>query len=984
MFVSRLASLKKSARRRSLQRRSLRRIEALESRRVLATYFVDTTADTDTGVCAADNPASNIGCSIQSAILAANANPGGDTIRIPDGIYQLGSSFGFELEEAQDLSFVGNVANPAAVVIDGNNQFRLFDIFGSGVEHTVSFQGMTLQNGVASDGSGGAAINTFNDTNLVLDRVVIQNNLADLDSFSFLTSSGGGIQASGNVTITNSVLRDNVATNSGGAIDFSPFGGVSKTLTITDTTISGNTAGDSLIDLGVGGGVYVRGDDPVASFDGVTVDGNIAGDSGGGVYVAFGNVSVIASTFRNNVALGSDSGGGGLYVLGQGTTSPAFSVAGGSFESNSAVSGAGGFEAVDNGGTIDGTTFSLNQVTGVGTGFDQGGGGIAIISTTPSNASPVTFRNLLVTQNSAPSAGGIAAVDANLTIENSTILENDATGALIGSAGGIGAVSSAVVAPLVIRNSSILSNTAVLQAGGVGAIDVDIEMTATVVDDNEAFAGRAGGIGLAGQNVGNNPTLTTDAVTVSNNRSASDGGGIGVDSAAMSLFNTTVSGNQSFSGNGGGIAIVSGSGISDVRFSTIASNQAVAGSNLAAQNSSVAFQGSLFADGTAVALSTSFTSLGNNLDQSGTLGLSGSGDLSGVDPLLGALQDNGGPVATHALLPGSPAIDAGPLDGPSTDARGVTRPQDGDGVGGAAFDIGSYEASQILVSLVVDTTSDVDDGDFSPGNLSLREAVGLVNSGLATGTTITFDNTVFGVPQTITLAGTQIDVTSSVEIVGPGQNLLTISGNDTSRIFEFRGDLTEAVLSGVTLSDGLARIGPVDFGSGGAIYVDSARLTVRDSTISGNEAERDGGGISSFDGTGTGGSVLIENSVVTGNTSQANGGGISSGGSLTITDSTVTSNSATGVFAASGFGYGGGIDASGTTTLTRTIVSGNVAKEDGGGIVVSGSTTVSAGEISGNSAGSFGGGIALFSAVTRCREQHDFEQHRGRCRWRVV
>ena len=55
----------------------------------------------------------------------------------------------------------------------------------------------------------------------------------------------------------------------------------------------------------------------------------------------------------------------------------------------------------------------------------------------------------------------------------------------------------------------------------------------------------------------------------------------------------------------------------------------------------------------------SATSLGHNLDSDGTCNLTDPTDLPKTDPLLGPLQDNGGPTHTHALLPGSPAIDAG-------------------------------------------------------------------------------------------------------------------------------------------------------------------------------------------------------------------------------------------------------------------------------------------------------------------------------------
>ncbi|MBA3471604.1 MAG: CSLREA domain-containing protein [Herpetosiphonaceae bacterium] len=66
--------------------------------------------------------------------------------------------------------------------------------------------------------------------------------------------------------------------------------------------------------------------------------------------------------------------------------------------------------------------------------------------------------------------------------------------------------------------------------------------------------------------------------------------------------------------------------------------------------------------------------------------------LIGIEPLLGTLADHGGNTLTYNLLPGSPAIDAGALNGcPAHDQRGINRPQDGDGSNGAQCDIGAYE-----------------------------------------------------------------------------------------------------------------------------------------------------------------------------------------------------------------------------------------------------------------------------------------------------
>jgi hypothetical protein len=97
-------------------------------------------------------------------------------------------------------------------------------------------------------------------------------------------------------------------------------------------------------------------------------------------------------------------------------------------------------------------------------------------------------------------------------------------------------------------------------------------------------------------------------------------------------------------------------------------------------------------------------SQGYNLESTATCGLTGQGDLSGVDPILGPLAANGGATHTHSLPPGSPAIDAGSPGGggcEGVDQRNTPRPTDGNGDGTARCDIGAFEAPTSSVPVPV-------------------------------------------------------------------------------------------------------------------------------------------------------------------------------------------------------------------------------------------------------------------------------------------
>jgi len=162
--------------------------------------------------------------------------------------------------------------------------------------------------------------------------------------------------------------------------------------------------------------------------------------------------------------------------------------------------------------------------------------------------------------------------------------------------------------------------------------------------------------------------------------------------------------------------------------------------------------------------------------------------------------------------------------------------------------------------------------------------------------------------QSASTAGT-LTITNST-----GASNLRISGNNTSRVFYVNtgnpgGNLT---INGVTITNGTA-------GLGGGIF-NIGTITLTNSTVSGNTANNNGGGIfNNFGGT-----VTLTNSTVSGNTANY-GGGIINDGTMTLTNSTVSGNTAT--------FDGGGILNARTMTLTNSTVSGNTANFRGGGII---------------------------------------------------
>jgi hypothetical protein len=274
--------------------------------------------------------------------------------------------------------------------------------------------------------------------------------------------------------------------------------------------------------------------------------------------------------------------------------------------------------------TVSGLTITNGHVT-------NDGGGIY------NDGATLTISNSTLNGNSAGYGGGIYNDGATLTITNSTLNGNSAD-----YGGGIfNYASNARVATLTITYSTLSGNSA--HSGG-SISNGAFSGGASVTVSNSTISGNSAGFGGGIINTGGGPMGGT-FVTVSNStlsgNSAGDGGGIynigaSHSLARLSVNNSTVSGNSA-TGNCGGIY----NQFAGVELGSTILNAGSSGENI-------------FNDAGTV------TSHGYNLSSDNGGGyLTGFGDQINTDPLLGALQDNGGPTFTHALLPGSPAIDTG-------------------------------------------------------------------------------------------------------------------------------------------------------------------------------------------------------------------------------------------------------------------------------------------------------------------------------------
>ena len=906
-----------------------------------ATLTVTSIDDTDGSTCGTT-------CTLRQAINAASGNGAAQntinfdatvfaskqTIALTNGLLPLINT---------DITITGPTASGAGVTVDAGGNSRIFGVIGG----TSTFSNLTLSGGNIN-GDSGAAIKQSGASTLTLNNCTIAGNTS-----SGIGGGGGSIDSNAKLTLNSCTVSGNTANREGGGISSS------GTLTLNSCTLSGNTANRE------GGGIYSSG---TLTLNSCTLSGNSAGN-GGGVFIGRGtfnssNTIVAGNTARTNPDLSGTINSGDYNLIGN--TSGAFFSGSPSHNITDVDAKLGpladnkgptftrallaGSPAIDAGNT----PFTSDQRGRVrpfdfaGVANAAGGNG-SDIGAFELNETPQSGANFVVNQITDTDDGVCGPTDCTLreainaaqgNADASTITFDATTFATRQTIALGGTVLPGVVSTITITGPAAGLNIDAGNRSGIFAVFSNPSVGDLTLSNLSLSNGNAP---FGGAIDNNNGRVALTNCTLASNRSVLDGGGI-YNGGTLTLTNCTLAGNRS-SGPGSRGGGIFNQGTATLFNCTLAGNRSdfggggiFNGGTLNLNNSIVAGNSASFSGPD---IFGTVTSGDYNLVQDTTNAtLSGSHNVTGQDPLLGALADNRGATFTRALLAGSPAIDAGSNalipDGVVTDQRGPGFAR----IVGGTVDIGAFELDppQSGPSFVVNKTDDHDDGTCGTTDCTLREAVGAANRDGAGMDNITFDAKVFGSAQTITLAQGEIAITAAVSIEGPGARLLTIDAGGASRIFNIGAGNTwqtgppgsMTTIAGVSLVNGNG-----NGNDGGAIFINDT-LTLNNCTLADNLATA-GGAV-----FGSGASTLTLNGCTLARNTATVGGAIYSSGGLSLLNCTVFGNNA---------GQGGGISAN-DVSLSSCTVTGNFLRtiSDGGGIFANGTVTLNNSIVAGNQA----------------------------------
>jgi len=404
------------------------------------------------------------------------------------------------------------------------------------------------------------------------------------------------------------------------------------------------------------------------------------------------------------------------------------------FKNNTADKGGGAiYCAWENSLTVTGSQFDGNKA--IAGNDERGAGAIAFVS-----PGAITIRNTQFTHNRGINGAAINSLNGKLTVDNCKFINNDTNAATYGTGdnpflrGYGGAIyTDRANDSIVIKKSTFQGNSA--KASG-GAVHLFADPEDVISIESSVFTGNKA-TGLPnGQDNGKGGAITqirngTDArgkftianSTIANNEGYDQGGGLWVNNAHTTITNSTFSGNKvfgdGFSNVGGGMTLYSDT---DIINTTIANNFAgwVGGGISAADAAKVTVQNTIFSKNTAKNGTANYGIQQHTnrelIDNGGNIQFppkktnnfndyNATAKVKLVDPKLGTLQDNGGGIPTHALLGGSPAINAGVSNGaPATDERGFRR-SDGK-IDSGAFEFGAGSSTRSPQSLATSLATD--------------------------------------------------------------------------------------------------------------------------------------------------------------------------------------------------------------------------------------------------------------------------------------
>jgi hypothetical protein len=586
-------------------RRPIRlKIETLEERAVPATFNVNSLADIF-------NPGAGI-VTLRSAIQAANTTSGPNTINLTlPGTYKL-TLLGTTQEHdnvAGELAYTGlsdlTIVNTSGgtAIVDGGGVNRVFDLNPqlSQAFRTVTFQNFTITNGAA----------------------------APLDQAD---GSGGGIRAQlyVDVVLTGMVLQNNSATADGGGIAMENTSvSVGRQLMINSSLINGNHAGDS------GGGIEVDGFGVIQIGAGTIITNNTAVNQGGGIWLGAIGDGVSAVTITNP---------GSGY-----TTAPTVTF-----------SGPGIGESA--GGTATIAAGSVTGVTIFAPGYGYAAAPTVTFSAPPSgttatatvqlgcnNSAALDIAATTIANNRAITGlgGGIGNDGNGQIIINNSLIENNSAG---GTGGGLG--DAANTGMLEINNSTFINNLATMNGGGIqeGAIT---NINDTIFQGNISQGPATGPEQSAGGGLFFNGSHINMSDCVFRQNAAINGGGMVDDAARSTLLRCTFDSNHTLAtsggigGNGGAIFSFSAGSLT-ILGCLFLDNTATNGSNstgaaisqlsgtLVIQNSQFSanvcagFGGAVSFSGTYITILTSTSNLNQAFIEGGAVMDSGTGPFAGT------------------------------------------------------------------------------------------------------------------------------------------------------------------------------------------------------------------------------------------------------------------------------------------------------------------------------------------------------------------